>query len=160
MQDRFLFRMWNEQTEKMIHFGHGRINYHGEERDQGLFFPFSPTVPGSMYMFDWKMMQCTGLKDKNKKLIFEGDIVQIAKSGDDGFPVYETWNDAESGRYVADDELYVVKYNECDACFLLFDSSGEPCKYIRSSQGYVKILGNIHENPELVKVEGEENERV
>ena len=74
--------------------------------------------------------QFTGLVDKNGVRIFEGDIVR-----------YE------------DDIGYVI-YNGDDARFLL-DS---PNRYISMDySNEFEVIGNIHDNPELLKV-GDNNE--
>lgn len=78
------------------------------------------------------LMQFTGLKDKNEKEIYEGDIVKT--------------------RWIEDDKIYTGKVIFKDGCFRLyverffvpvFDS--EYSSYIRE----LEILGNIYENPEL-----------
>jgi uncharacterized phage protein (TIGR01671 family) len=72
--------------------------------------------------------QCTGMKDKNGKLIFEGDIV--------------TWP--------ADDYLHCTDVKWCDGCFCVADEDGEEECIFCFTDG-IKIIGNIHDNPELLE---------
>ena len=78
------------------------------------------------------LIQCTGLKDKNGKLIYEGDIVK----GTCG--VY--WG------------LMVVEYLENRASFIYRRLDG---KYYPLSMlgecNFEELLGNVYENPELLK---------
>ena len=73
-----------------------------------------------------KIIQCTGLKDENGKLIYEGDIVK-----------------SKNGIY------YKVVWNEI-ACQLLFEDieSGLHRNYL--SIGFFEVIGNIFENKELI----------
>lgn len=93
------------------------------------------------YLFDYMeqvipetVCQCTGLKDKNDALIYEGNIVKVEK-GYCGNP-----------KCPAGENIEIVKYNSryCDYPFYRFDGDS----YIYA----VEIIGNIHDNPELLEV--------
>jgi len=76
--------------------------------------------------------QYTGLKDKNGKMVFEGDIIEC---GDGKVPTLIEWHD-ESHSFLAYN-LKRKEYHRLDKYFL---------RYIG------EIIGNIHENPELMEV--------
>jgi len=84
------------------------------------------------------LMQYTGLKDKNGKEIYEGDIVEA----------YDGTRDVvKIGRYNVD----VAEYG-CPVCGV-YTNSGIVYHALFGWDwaGEVKVIGNIYENPELVK---------
>ena len=88
---------------------------------QGVSRPFSVQVDSE------SVGQFTGLKDKNDKEIFEGDICEDVR----GFKFVVVWDD--------------------DARFL-GRGIGAQQEYIRyvGQEPAVKVIGNIYENPELL----------
>ena len=81
---------------------------------------------------DLELMQFTGLKDKNGKEIYEDDIVRTYKPMASGF---------------GDNNIAIVKWIEYDAKFLF------RCKGLGAQDptGNCEVIGNIYENPELIK---------
>ena len=79
------------------------------------------------------LVQCTGLKDKNGKLVYEGDIIKST--------VY-TIN--MKVVYCIEESFFGLKYphNDDNRCSAAIPSSEE-----------IEVIGNIHENPEFLNAD-------
>lgn len=84
--------------------------------------------------------QDTGLKDKNGERICEGDIVQIA--GERASIVFDEELASYMGRFLVEYHNQILESNDYIHAFCPHD---------------IEVIGNIHENPELLK-KGEQNE--
>jgi uncharacterized phage protein (TIGR01671 family) len=73
--------------------------------------------------------QYTGLKDKHSKEIYEGDIVMLAKL---------------RLQVIYQAPSFVMKEKLKNKIWFTFD-------IVESQNQFVEIIGNIHENPELLK---------
>ena len=82
-----------------------------------------------------ELMQSTGLKDKNGKEIFEGDILGIET--DEGILNVNIFWDNKHALFMFESK----KYNEKDLLAELVEDKAYP----------FEIIGNIYENPELLE---------
>ena len=81
-----------------------------------------------------KIMQFTGLKDKNGKEIYEGDILTIERG--------------LIGKKVS--VICQVKWNVIEGSFELISIEDNSLGYM-DELGVCEVVGNIYENPELLK---------
>jgi len=131
------FRAWwydhNTGKNKMIYGGlEDFIMWKDEYREEWVSlieegFPDDPDVP-------W-VMQYTGLKDKNGKEIYEGDILGV--SGGSGVFWEVSWDNTKTDLPVG-------------FVFGSFGMRSNIPQYLHPSIDRLEIIGNIYENPELL----------
>lgn len=136
------FRTWN--GNEMFHTDHGDIGPTGKNKYEWSPYCFViENQPDPPNVEDWVVMQYTGLKDKNGREIYEGDILKGKIYGEIGIFVVEydvTW---EGNSWPASG--FIIEMDS----LLLFDK--DKAGYMPIING--KIIGNIYENPELLKKE-------
>ena len=102
------------------------------------FYPDAVKPKARSYGHNPILMQYTGLKDKNSKEIYEGDILLADNDYVDEGNLYleVKWNDKQTGFY-----LYDTKHDiDCD-----------PDEFELIGECY-QVIGNIYETPELLNV--------
>lgn len=104
--------------------------------DAGSYISNSAGEPFAYKIRPETVSQFTGLKDKNGKKIFEGDIVEIIEI--DAFGNLD-WNRLK-GKVMFSEGAWLVTDNGSFAIPLW------------SEINEIEVIGNIHENPELLEV--------
>lgn len=124
MQDRFKYRAWSKERNRYV-------------TDKDIKDIFCNTYVKNHDLLELEdcssyiVEQCTGLKDKNGKLICEGDIVKYHVTKKTSFPIE---------REVVASKTKKVTFKK--GCF-------NPVFYLDLND--VEIIGNIHENKELLE---------
>lgn len=123
------FRVWIKTKKRMVETNDIlSIDYEYEEVETQFIDGLPDDRDLESFLFkDVILMQSTGLKDKNGKEIFEGDIVRFFDS------LYTVFYDIEEGSYrlKPHDDRWVVDYMSNF-----------------SSEETFEIIGNIYENKE------------
>lgn len=87
---------------------------------------------------DLNLMQSTGLKDKNGKEIFEGDVIAI-EVDDTGTPI--------NARVFQNSKIGVLMFHVFE------DNEDVPMvELLEDNSVAFEIIGNVYENPELLEV--------
>ena len=122
------FRAWDKQTKRLYQVQ--SLQFYGANNTvdacwtNGVDFDGESTLgePELNNLHNLELMQYTGLKDKNGVEIYEGDIVKL------NVPTYKTFTKVIHTLY----DAFVLESNV-------------------ESNDYIEILGNIHNNPELLE---------
>lgn len=127
------FRAWDPDREKMMYpmvlnwwEDDGALAFRSEFVDRE-----EPHECTSKYLDEVELLQYTGLRDKNKKEIYEGDIIYVPDHDWNGYVVFTgDCQYALKGKTVLGNDGYLlftqIYLNKCE------------------------VIGNIYENPELL----------
>ena len=129
--NRFKFRTWNKKTQKMK-------KVMALISEEGVYYSLmvneNEAVVEPCEEPHMVLMQCTGLKDKNCKLIYEGDIINI-------WCCNLTKNQISSVKYCEERAAFTFDYlTDCGQIV--------PCTMEKTK---IEVIGNIYENPELLE---------
>lgn len=125
MDDRFKFRFWNKGNKKIETYSNDDLGF---------------LLSNPKAQLRYVVMQCTGLKDKNGKLIYEGDIVVFYFDNDEMVGVISWSAEYQVGFYVNTTDYFKDKY--VTDYELLYGENYE-------------VIGNIYENEDLLKCENQ-----
>lgn len=120
------FRAWDKEKRKIVYFGLFSILVDGIENSEYWIKQYKNGLR------NLEIMQCTGLKDKNGKEIFERDIIQHQNE------------EADNSPYIVPD----ITPENFEELLSIGDSEWEIDKNQYSN---IEIIGNIYENKDLIK---------
>ena len=129
------YRAWLKQYNVMVDdvsdltFFEGNLKFIGRRTVGGVSFQYS--------VDKIELMQSTGLKNKNGKEIFEGDILKVANNDSSWFEVV---------KYDHDKAMFISKEVN-----LKYEVPETPLYDLFSPYPFkVEVIGNIWENPDLL----------
>lgn len=118
------FRCWDKENKEMLD-----VEYLHWDDCTGEFSIRTTMYSDYFDTEDMILMQYVGLKDKNGKEIYEGDIVKI---------------DCPTMKMTGE-----IKYSEMSATFFIYDEIIEETLWYQKEE--LEVIGNIYENPELLE---------
>jgi uncharacterized phage protein (TIGR01671 family) len=134
------FRAWDKLKNQFMRDGEIAFLYSGENRIEvrpSYGYDNDPDFLGEVTKNRFALLQFTGLKDKNGKEIYEGDIVKYYDS-------YGVWLTSK----IIDTGLAFAIETDNNP-ILLYEFSEDYIYDGKPAQG-IEVIGNIYENPELL----------
>ncbi|WP_409174386.1 YopX family protein [Brevibacillus fortis] len=121
------FRAWDRKQSKMVDMNHLRHHASGfrlldEDRE-------------------YEFMQFTGLRDKNGKEIYEGDILRYPDAYDSG----SDWEETIS--------VGAIEWDTNQAQFTVTNRHSVDLECLFEDIDETEVIGNVYENPELLEVD-------
>lgn len=126
MQDRFKYRAWNKINKTMKEVTQITLD---KKQTASMSDITEKITVHLLYQPHFVLMQCTGLKDVNGKLIFEGDRVYIG----------------------CEDEIATIQWSDDLARFTIhFEDEEIQADFDNYNGKELEVIGNIYESPELI----------
>ena len=150
------FRAWHKTWEEM-----GKVTCIHFDDEHNVISMFCEEEQASSALLDDEviLMQSTGLKDKNGKEIFEGDVLKFNDEWNEycheGYVdgSVKGINYVEVVRGEACFEFGKTKYPESSLFILMEDEHLNFNDFIKSEDFEFEIISNIYENPEFLEGE-------
>lgn len=125
MENRYFYR------GKRIDTGKWEQGYlYGIWERRYILWGMTNDIPDMVEVDPSTICQCTGMPDKNKKLVYEHDIV---------------WDSDERA-------FYEIIWNQEDMCWNVKDADGYKSNFEECYGSTIEVNGNSFDNPELLEV--------
>lgn len=125
MQERYLFKAKRTDNGKWIQ---GYL--YGIWERRYILWGMTNDIPNMVKVYPSTICQCTAMPDKNKKLVFEHDIV---------------WDSDER-------TFYEIIWNQEDMCWNVKNADGYKSNFEECYGSTIEVNGNSFDNPELLEV--------
>lgn len=130
------FRAWDKINKKFWSKDDERKVFFPITDDMIMYFNFENDYYEEILDKNIEILQYTGLKDKNGKEIYEGDILKYKDPYDKRFK-----------------HISPVEYLKTQASFGILDIYGNTIPlYKLTANNYLQVVGNIYENKDLLEV--------
>lgn len=129
---KFKFRVWSTERKKMIYPERDGWYRKAFKGDNGYWQ--TATISILFEVNKVKVMQWTGLKDKNGKEVYEGDIVETVTASGNPFGTIDVVRYQDGGFKLVDDT---------DSLLPIYIGDKEVIS--------IEVIGNIYEHPHLLK---------
>jgi uncharacterized phage protein (TIGR01671 family) len=99
------------------------------------------------FVADCELMQYTGLKDKNGVEIYEGDILDVTSE------LFTNFGRTSTGKYRTTYKQ-VIRTEDGWGCAIIKNDDiaiGHKSRGLKIPASFGVVIGNIHQNPELLK---------
>ena len=117
MDDRFKLRFWNKGNKQIETYSYDNLGF---------------ILSNPQALIRYIPMQCIGLKDRNGKLIYEGDCIKNLKTN----TIYEVFWEQQATCFM----LKSTRFGGVISTYMMFDEYPND----------LEVIGNIYENKELL----------
>ena len=128
------FRLWSKIGKKFIETDNPDLDF--VINNNGYLYSIE-NFYGEIYVLpqmDIEVLQFTGLKDRNGKEIYEGDVIKLI--------YFKDGRKREIGKVV---------FLHYQASFGIIDRDGNEYPLYRNTATQIEIIGNIYEDPSLLE---------
>ena len=128
------FRAWHKEHESMVYFNNEKL-----KSDQYQMMHLAALFCGN---YGDVLMQYTGLKDKNGKEIYEGDVLRFLDGYDCSTEAGYDFDEFENTGQIFWDDKY-ARFDLTGVNMLDYETMIEEIQTF-------EVIGNVYENPELL----------